>query len=64
MILLLYTIIKSPDAKGIKKDYKSRLNFLVKNKKKIDLIFNALLQIELSVVKTTLERFKSDYESL
>ena len=58
------TIIKSPDAKGIKKDYKSRLNFLVKNKKKIDLIFNALLQIELSVVKTTLERFKSDYEAL
>ena len=58
------TIIKSPEAKGIKKDYRSRLNFLVKNKKKIDLIFNALLQIELSVVKTTLERFKSDYESL
>ena len=35
--------INSPVAKGLKKDYQVRLNRLVKNKDKIDSIFDTLL---------------------
>ena len=50
--------INSPVAKGLKKDYQVRLNRLVKNKDKIDLIFNFLLQVELSVISSDLKQFK------
>ena len=53
--------INSPVAKGLKKDYQVRLNRLVKNKDKIDSKFDALLQIELSVIESNLKRFKLGY---
>ena len=54
--------INSRVSKGLKKDYQVRLNRLVKNKDKIDSKFDALLQIELSVIESNLKRFKLGYD--
>ena len=51
--------INSPLAKeGRIKDYPDRWSRTIKNKDKIDLIFNFLLQVELSVIRSDLKQFK------